>query len=167
MLTPVPEWTFLQDNGLKAVDPRGEMLDAAWEPVCTEAANANSTEALAAVLDKLIATHNIDLGTEAQVIYAHDTRPTSLALVQAIAEGLATMGTTVIDAGLKTTPQLHYLVRAHNTAGSDDAYGEPTEEGYYKKLSSAFLKLVVSACVVKKGVAGIATMGLMPKPYFP
>ena len=40
--------------------------------------------------------------------------------------------------GILTTPQLHYMVRCHNT---DGAYGEATEEGYYKKYSKAFLHL--------------------------
>ena len=40
--------------------------------------------------------------------------------------------------GLLTTPQLHYIVRCQNTAGQ---YGEPTEEGYFKKLSQAFSNL--------------------------
>lgn len=34
-----------------------------------------------------------------------------------------------------TTPQLHHIVRCINTRG---AYGEPTEEGYYKKLADAY-----------------------------
>ena len=37
-----------------------------------------------------------------------------------------------------STPQLHYMVRCANTAGE---YGEATEEGYYKKISKAFLHL--------------------------
>lgn len=40
--------------------------------------------------------------------------------------------------GVVTTPQLHYMVRCHNTGGE---YGEATEEGYYKKISKAFLHL--------------------------
>lgn len=40
--------------------------------------------------------------------------------------------------GVLTTPQLHYMVRCHNTSGG---YGEATELGYYKKLSKAFLQL--------------------------
>lgn len=40
--------------------------------------------------------------------------------------------------GILITPQLHYMVRCHNTAGE---YGEATEEGYYKKISKAFLHL--------------------------
>ena len=39
---------------------------------------------------------------------------------------------------------LHYIVRCINTAGTSDAYGEPTEEGYYKKLSEAYKTAVVS-----------------------
>lgn len=120
------------------------MLEASWEPYCTAAANATSTAELVSVLTSLIKTARIDVHASSCVIYGHDTRPTSPALAKAIAEGLAVMGSTVIDAGLKTTPQLHYLVRAHNTQGTPEAYGEPSEEGYYEKLSTAFLKLVVS-----------------------
>jgi phosphoacetylglucosamine mutase len=125
------------------------MLEASWESYCTEAANAKSTGELVSVLETLIKVANIDLNIPATVIYGHDTRPTSPSLVKAIAEGLATMGATAIDAGLKTTPQLHYLVLAHNTKGTEDEYGDPTEEGYYKKLSGAFLRLIVS-CAPKK-----------------
>lgn len=120
------------------------MLESSWEPYCTEAVNANSAKELIAVLDQLVKTCKVDLSVPALVVYGHDTRPTCPMLVKAVVEGLATMGATVIDAGLKTTPQLHYLVRAHNTQGTPDAYGEPTEMGYYDKLSKAFAKLVVS-----------------------
>ncbi len=43
-----------------------------------------------------------------------------------------------IITGLLTTPQLHFMVRSHNTKGQ---YGEATEEGYYRKISAAFNKL--------------------------
>lgn len=42
------------------------------------------------------------------------------------------------DYGLVTTPQLHYMVCCQNTQGK---YGEATVEGYYKKLSAAFIQL--------------------------
>lgn len=42
------------------------------------------------------------------------------------------------DYGLVTTPQLHYMVCCQNTQGK---YGEPTVEGYYRKLSQAFSQL--------------------------
>lgn len=43
-----------------------------------------------------------------------------------------------IDYGIVTTPQLHYFVACKNT---NQAYGVPTEEGYYRKLCGAFKKL--------------------------
>lgn len=42
------------------------------------------------------------------------------------------------DFGIVTTPQLHYFVACKN---SNQAYGVPTEEGYYNKLCTAFEKL--------------------------
>lgn len=131
-----------EDNGLKAVDSRGEMLEASWEAYCTAAVNATTADELLTVLNKLVQANKINLSTPASVVYGHDTRPTSGILVKAVASGLAALGAQVIDAGLKTTPQLHYLVKALNTQGTPDAYGEPSEEGYYKKLSAAYVKLV-------------------------
>lgn len=118
------------------------MLEASWEAYCTQAVNATTAQELVSVLENLISANKINLSTPASVVYAHDTRPTSTMLVKAVAAGLATMGAHITDAGLKTTPQLHYLVKALNTQGTEDAYGEPTEDGYYKKLSAAYLKLV-------------------------
>ena len=40
--------------------------------------------------------------------------------------------------GLVSTPQLHFMVRCHNT---DSRYGTATQDGYYKKLASAFISL--------------------------
>lgn len=130
------------DNGIKPIDSRGEMLDVSWEPYCTAACNAVDAQEFFGILKKLIHAFKVDLNVPAKVIYGHDTRPSSPLLIKAVAAGLAAMGAHVIDAGLKTTPQLHYLVHAHNTAGTVEAYGEPTEEGYYKKLAEAFLKSV-------------------------
>lgn len=41
--------------------------------------------------------------------------------------------------GILTTPQLHYVVRCVNTHGQ---FGEPSEEGYYQKLVTAFNQLL-------------------------
>lgn len=45
----------------------------------------------------------------------------------------------MLDYGLVTTPQLHYMVCCQNTQGQ---YGKPTLEGYYQKLSKAFTELI-------------------------
>ena len=118
------------------------MLEGAWEPYCTELANASTDEELIKALEAIVSQFKIDLSLQASVVFGHDTRPSCPKLVEALVDGLAAFGTRMIDAGLKTTPQLHYLVKANNTLGTPEAYGEPSDEGYYKKLSQAYIKLV-------------------------
>lgn len=71
-------------------------------------------------------------------------RPSSEELVKCLESGLRASGAQTTAYGLKTTPMLHYLVRCINTAGTPESYGEPTEEGYYKKLAEAFKAAVVT-----------------------
>ena len=132
-----------QDNGVKLVDPAGEMLHASWEAHATSLANAASDSALLAALDSIVQQHSINLATPAKVVYGHDTRPSCPTLVAALEDGLTALGAKQLSAGLVTTPQLHYLVRCYNTAGTPDAYGEPTEPGYYHKLAAAYTSLAV------------------------
>lgn len=132
------------------VDPRGEMLQSSWEPHCTTISNATSSSDLVSSLKDLISAFKIDLESPSSVIVGCDTRPSCPSLVQALIDGLAAMGSNIDNQGLKTTPQLHYLVRAQNTKGTQEAYGEPTEEGYYKKLAKAFEELVVSTTRVTR-----------------
>ncbi|PIL31888.1 hypothetical protein GSI_06592 [Ganoderma sinense ZZ0214-1] len=98
------------DNGVKLVDPRGEMLEASWETHATNLANAPTTNALIEAVEAL--------------------------------HGFKALGAEARNAGVTTTPVLHYLVRAINTKGTKGSYGEDTEEGYLEKLSSSFKKLV-------------------------
>jgi phosphoacetylglucosamine mutase len=136
-----------QDNGVKLVDPRGDMLEQAWEAYATALANSSSPEDLVHQIHQMVTALQIDISKPANVIYARDTRPSGPALVAALIDGLkaAPGGTTThTDEGVLTTPILHYLVRCKNTQGTADAYGTPTEEGYYEKLSTAFKKLLVS-----------------------
>ncbi|KAI0801185.1 phosphoacetylglucosamine mutase [Fomes fomentarius] len=130
------------DNGVKLVDPRGEMLEASWETHATNLANAPTTEALIEALDTLVKNLKIDLSKPARVIYARDTRPSGPALVASLEDGLKAIGAEARNAGVTTTPVLHYLVKAINTKGTKEAYGEDSEEGYLEKLSTAFKKLV-------------------------
>ncbi|KAL3863434.1 hypothetical protein ACJMK2_005191 [Sinanodonta woodiana] len=125
------------DNGVKLVDPMGEMLEALWEDIATRLANVPDAQ-LAETLSSLIEEKKIDMGQSASVSFARDTRPSSELLAQALQAGIEVMQGMFQDYGLLTTPQLHYMVRCKNSAGG---YGKPTEEGYYEKLTSAFLKL--------------------------
>lgn len=118
------------------------MLAGSWEAHAT--ALANSSEHLH-TLEAIISQEAIDLKQPAKVIYGHDTRPSCAQLIKAFKDGLNCFSgnsVEVIEGGLKTTPQLHYLVRCLNDGG---AYGEPSEEGYYRKLSTAFNEINASA----------------------
>lgn len=120
------------------------MLEAAWEGHATVVANAPTTDALIDALLSLVKSARIDLSKPSRVVYARDTRPSGPALVAALQDGLQAIGAEGRNAGITTTPILHYLVRAINTKGTKDAYGEDSTEGYMTKLSTAFKKLVVS-----------------------
>ncbi|KAK9719243.1 hypothetical protein K7432_004906 [Basidiobolus ranarum] len=130
-----------QDNGVKIVDPLGEMLEQSWEAYATELANASNEEELVKELEKIISVAKVDVTKPAKIVFARDTRPSGPALVSSLIDGLNASDAQFIDHQIKTTPQLHYIVRCLNTAGTPEAYGEPTEEGYYNKLATAFKKL--------------------------
>jgi phosphoacetylglucosamine mutase len=128
------------DNGVKIVDPMGEMLEQEWEAYATKLVNCPSDDALASTYAELAAQLKIDLQTSAKVVYGRDTRPSGHSLVAALADALEATGTEYTDYKILTTPQLHYLTRCVNTEGTPHAYGQATEAGYYKKLSEAFVR---------------------------
>ncbi|KAF9215188.1 Phosphoacetylglucosamine Mutase [Podila verticillata] len=130
------------DNGVKVVDPLGEMMEGAWEAHATALANAPSNEHLIDAIHSMVSILKIDLTKPANVVFGRDTRPSGEALVAALVDGLKVLGAQSTDYGILTTPQLHYITRCLNTAGTPEAYGEPSAEGYYKKLAAAFKVLV-------------------------
>ena len=65
-------------------------------------------------------------------------RPSCGVLLEAFKHGVEALNGNLVNYGLLSTPQLHYIVRCVNTSG---AYGEASEEGYYKKLSHALLEI--------------------------
>ena len=119
------------------------MLEASWEGHATALANAPTTDALISTLEQLVKNLRIDLSKPARVVYARDTRPSGPALVSSLEDGFEALNVEARNAGVTTTPILHYLVRAINTKDTKDPYGDDTEEGYMQKLSTAFKKLVV------------------------
>ncbi|KAJ7293535.1 phosphoacetylglucosamine mutase [Mycena rebaudengoi] len=131
-----------QDNGVKLVDPRGEMLDSSWEIHATTLSNAQTSADFVRELERLVQTLKIDLSKPARVMYARDTRPSGASLVSSLEDGLKAMGAEGRNAGVTTTPILHYLVRAINMKGTKESYGDDSEEGYFLKLSNAYKKLV-------------------------
>uniref|UniRef100_A0A3B3DSA0 Phosphoacetylglucosamine mutase n=1 Tax=Oryzias melastigma TaxID=30732 RepID=A0A3B3DSA0_ORYME len=115
-----------EDNGVKLVDPMGEMLAAAWESYATMLANAEQEELISA-LNEIIEKEEIDKSQEASE--------------QQCQSFTSSFGWSSYY-GLVTTPQLHYMVCCKNTQGK---YGDATVEGYYKKLCQAFTQLIGNA----------------------
>uniref|UniRef100_A0A8D2AW51 Phosphoacetylglucosamine mutase n=1 Tax=Sciurus vulgaris TaxID=55149 RepID=A0A8D2AW51_SCIVU len=130
-----------EDNGVKLVDPLGEMLAPSWEEYATCLANAEE-EDMQRVLIDISEKEAVDLQQDAFVVIGRDTRPSSEKLSQSVIDGVTVLGGQFHDYGLLTTPQLHYMVCCRNTSG---LYGMATIEGYYQKLSKAFVELTKQA----------------------
>lgn len=128
------------DNGVKIVDPMGEMLDQDWEAHATRLVNCTSDQDLLDTYKALAVQLRVDLSTPGRVVYGRDTRPSGKTLVTALADAFEATGTEYTDFKILTTPQLHYLTRCVNTEGTPKAYGKVSEAGYYEKLSEAFVR---------------------------
>ncbi|KAJ5611661.1 Phosphoacetylglucosamine mutase [Penicillium herquei] len=130
-----------EDNGVKLVDPMGEMLEAEWEEYATKLANA-PLESIAEVYSQLAENINVPMGNAARVVFARDTRASGSRLVGVLNAALTATEVEFIDFKYMTTPQLHYIVRCKNTLGTQYEYGEPSEQGYYEKLVASFKKVM-------------------------
>lgn len=62
-----------EDNGVKLVDPMGEMVTPTWEGYATQLANAEQEDLLAALQD-IIKKEAINMSQEANVFVGKDTR---------------------------------------------------------------------------------------------
>ncbi len=146
---------LFQDNGAKLIDPRGEMLESAWEAHATTLSNAETTADLLSALATLITVLKIDLSKPSSVVYGRDTRPSGKGLVEALEAGLQSMQTGLKNEvgealekwdnrGVVTTPVLHYIVRGLNLKEDERKdYGETTFDGYIEKMADSFNKLMV------------------------
>ncbi|XP_059047823.1 phosphoacetylglucosamine mutase [Achroia grisella] len=121
------------DNGVKLVDPEGEMLEQSWEEIATRLANVSDND-LESTTGQIIKQVNADMSLKASVFIGMDTRYTSPRLAAAAANGVIALKGTPKELGIVSTPMLHYCVRCRN----DNKYGTPTEEGYYEKIVGAF-----------------------------
>ena len=157
------------DNGVKLIDPSGEMMEPQWEQLATELANVAEQE-VAGFCKQLALRLRLELGGRpARVLVGRDTRDSSPSLCQLVVDGASALGAEVEDFGVVTTPQLHWLVRERN-AGRD-----ATLDAYYRTLSSAFrtalegrdgagqpVKLPPLTVDCANGVGAIALQHLVP-----
>lgn len=84
------------DNGVKLVDPMGEMLNASWEKYATLIAN---TEDVASALKEIIEQGGVDLAKPSKIFIARDTRPSGLPFTKALMDGIQAMGGIYHDYG--------------------------------------------------------------------
>lgn len=127
-----------EDNGVKLVDPMGEMLETSWEPHATKLANAVTDEELVVAYESIAQTLKINRAAPASAIFARDTRVSGPQLISALVAGFRAVDIEYTDFKIMTTPQLHYVTRCINTRGLSNDYGEPSEKGYYEKTALAF-----------------------------
>ncbi|KAG6194459.1 hypothetical protein E4U10_002894 [Claviceps purpurea] len=128
------------DNGVKILDPMGDMLDKEWEDYATQLVNSPTDQELLDTYLDLARRLEIDVNASGRVIFGRDTRPSGHRLAAALAAALDANATEYTDYKIVTTPQLHYITRCINTEGTPEAYGDPTLVGYYKKLGGAFVR---------------------------
>uniref|UniRef100_A0A8C4N9Z4 Phosphoacetylglucosamine mutase n=1 Tax=Eptatretus burgeri TaxID=7764 RepID=A0A8C4N9Z4_EPTBU len=134
-----------EDNGVKLMEGLGDMLSVSWEKHATSLASAQLGELrtqLSALLRDCPGSESSSPVQKYHVLIGQDTRASSKVLAQAVSDGVTDLGGTFKDFGLVTTPQLHYLVASHN---SDGLMGEPSLDGYYRKLSEAYKALMAQA----------------------
>ena len=143
------------------------MLETAWESHATTFANASNTSAFVEAVENFVKVAKIDLNKPSKVVYARDTRPSGASLVRALEDGFKAMGAETRDAGITTTPVLHYLVRAINTKGTKDEYGPDSEEGYVNKITAAFKKLIVSRSIYSRMTGYPPPFRQAKLPYHP
>ncbi|XP_017842993.1 phosphoacetylglucosamine mutase isoform X2 [Drosophila busckii] len=125
------------DNGVKLIDPKGEMLEPSWETIATDLVNVTDQD-LEQMVATIIKDNKIDINSSSYVYVGMDNRYHSPRLLKAVADGVIALKGNVREYGIVTTPMMHYFVVAANTK---EAYGKPTEEGYYEKLITAFEKI--------------------------
>ncbi|XP_028416081.1 phosphoacetylglucosamine mutase-like [Dendronephthya gigantea] len=145
----------VQDNGVKLIDPMGEMLEADWEKYATQLANSDDVvKCLKEITQHLMLTSS-EWNDVGNIVVARDTRPSGNDLSQAVVDGADAFGGKFNDLGILTTPQLHFIVRCIN----DPKYGSASEDGYYHKISSAFLKLTKSSSLSPVNIDGANGVG--------
>jgi len=140
-----------EDNGVKLVDPLGEMLEQTWEAQATKLANADN-DSLFEVYESIASLVKADKSEKASVVFARDTRASGSTLVAALVDALNATGCEYTDYKLLTTPQLHYIVRCTNTYGTDHSYGEISEVGYYEKIAKAFKQALGSRAKINGSI---------------
>lgn len=147
------------DNGVKLVEPNGEMLQPDWEVHASQLAQAATDEELIALVTTLAASTaagssgsghshatamNGHASTDAagappaahagrpKVLIGRDTRPSGQGLAAACKAGVQAVGVQTLDVGVVTTPELHFSVQTYNQ------YHTIEEAAYFTNLLESY-----------------------------
>lgn len=130
----------VEDNGVKLVDPNGEMVIGIWEEFATELANTSN---ISEVLSRIRKEMKISADTSIKVAVGRDTRPSGVELCKAIEFGVKSVNNSAIfiDLKLQTTPQFHFSVKLLN---DENIFADSREYSakYFDHFSSQFEKLL-------------------------
>ena len=132
-----------EDNGVKLIDPSGDILEITWEQIAERLCNAEDVDAFKAVLDEVISV--FPKKPAGKVLVGMDTRASGYELVNAVMDGVESVGVKCVLLGHVTTPQLHYYVSARNNYDHIDIK-VLFPELYYNNLENSFQTLFEANC---------------------
>ena len=133
------------DNGVKIVEPTGDMLNTKYEKYATELSNCN-IDHLPSKLQEYIDLYGINNHYRPIVFIGCDTRNSSPELRQLVIDGATALNATICNLGLVTTPQLHHAVRLYNKDPANWTKGLETPklflDFYYEEISASFERVL-------------------------
>ena len=136
------------DNGVKLIDPKGEMVVGRWEELATDLANTSEAN-LVECLNKICGEMGISREFPVSVAVGRDTRPSGVELCEAIEFGVKSVSNTAnfLNLQLQTTPQCHFSIFELNKFGKSDGYFEHFSRQFERLLDGKQLKgkLVIDA----------------------
>lgn len=131
-----------QDNGVKIVDPLGDMLPQDWEPLATKLANCATFKEFEKIIKPLWTKYSSAASSKpAKLVIGRDTRESGPRLLRICTELFDSFSDKLViyrNFEELSTPELHYITRSFN----DVSFGVPSESGYYDKLSNSFLRIL-------------------------
>ncbi|XP_063681883.1 phosphoacetylglucosamine mutase-like [Bolinopsis microptera] len=124
-----------EDNGLKVVEPQGEMLLPRWEHYSTQLSNTDSAS-LVEVLQDFSDEAEVTLtSSRGRLVVGRDTRESGPDIVAAVTAGAENLQCKVHNIGVCTTPQLHWIVKQTNISKPN------TLQDYYRTFADSFIHL--------------------------
>lgn len=128
-----------EDNGVKLIDPNGEMLETSWVKMATELLNLPDDQVwnwIQETKSRFVSEHpELEQVKSGLVFIGQDTRDSSNRLAVAAEHGVKALESELVQYALLTTPQLHYIVHQFNQASTEP---RPNEQTYYEQLATAF-----------------------------